>query len=1092
MFQNKERQILEIIWIFSNLSSFIKSQPDENDKIVSASSFYKMFGLIGGNHTKMRFPEGKEILNLKSMITLIKMKFNWAAYKLIFCILIISCFASFFLSFNCSGEDERMSGTPYDLTTELIHEPLGIDVKSPRFSWKMSPIKNADGYVKRGQIQTAYRILVAMEPNKLKENKADIWDSGKISSSQSVLVGGIPNVLKSKTRFYWTVRLWDENGQGGQYAKPTWFETGMLNEEDWCQEVKTQWISSGIGTEKDEFVEYWQKSAVLGAEKQLPKNAKVTQEELDQYHESIANKLDNTKPAVYFRKEFKINFRPVKARLYITGLGYYKPFLNGERIPSPHLAPNVSHYPKRVLYNLYDVTKMVSKGENCIGAIVASGRWNESPSPQREEVYGENPMLFARLEIELSDGTTTVITTDSSWKAGTGAFRRAAFWVGEAYDANMEPKGWNEPGFDERSNKWSPVIVKNSPTDLLQYDYDYPQNQTSLTKAICRTEVSPGVWVYDFGRMVIGKAKIKFNLPKDKAVRIRYSESVNKTLEGTNIQSMYFADYKKPDEQSHPQFILPKRRGGSQIRGKGPGMVPGIFYLFGYADAFKSAGEPMEWMGSFDYTGFRYIEISTLDDAPEIEDVAAVSIHSDIPKTGNLDVSDTLLNNIQNACYNSFLMNVHSQTEDNAGAERAGGMGMTATINFLHSAYNGETSRLMRKMIDDIRIINEDFDFPATVTFTTRQAKSKESNQMVTVADGYCFGSLALDFYIQYGDKNLLRSFVPTMKRYFDYLFFKDFVWKDQPRFADHIDMSSVNDLDHINGRPTDELFVHACQVAIQCRGFLETLKFLGEEDMLAKYTREYEKLLGQIRERYYDNTSNRFLISAPSRQGANIFAMDAGLVPESDYQELVDEIVDDIRINTNGHQATGSRSSERLLYYLSNYGYANEALRLMKRTEYPSIGYMLPYTYWTVWEDWGEGPSKVTKNSFAQAEGISAMANWFYRDIVGITPEKEAPAFKRFILKPNVPSKLGKVFFNYESPHGEIISEWKEEKGKVQWKVQVPPNSTAELNFPVAKESNVMEKGVRIGEAEGIKFLRNKNDRQIYEVASGEYIFNF
>ena len=490
-------------------------------------------------------------------------------------------------------------------------------------------------------------------------------------------------------------------------------------------------------------------------------------------------------------------------------------------------------------------------------------------------------------------------------------------------------------------------------------------------------------------------------------------------------------------------------------------------------------------MAGFDYTGFRYVEISTTDHPPGLEDVVAVAIHSDIPKAGKLELSDRFLNKVRNACYSSVLMNIHSQTEDNPGAERAGGIAMTGTINFIHMAYGGAYQFTARKLLDDTRIINDDYDYPATVTFSPRQAIKRN---IVTAADGYVFGSLAYDYFLFYNDKEAMRRFVPTMQRYFDWLFFKNFIWRKQPRFADHLDYTAAADL-RFRARPTDDLYAHACQVAIQCRWFLKTLKLLDEQELYSKYNAEYQKLLRQIRRRYYDKKKDRFLTSAPTRQGANLFAMDAGLVGESQYQELVDEIVADIRKN-NGHHVTGMRNSPRILYYLSHYGYPEEALRLMSRKEYPSIGNMFETTGGSsVWEDWGT-PDKPAKSSFAQAEGVSAMANWFYRDLVGIEPKVNAPAFKRFTLKPHVPAKLGKVDFQYDSVRGVIESKLEKMGKHIQWKVTVPPNSCAEVTFPFGTLDEITESQKPVLEVKGVEKLVESDAGPTVQLSSGTYTF--
>ena len=86
-----------------------------------------------------------------------------------------------------------------DLRCEYLADPLGIDVVQPRLSWKLEAQW-------RGQRQTAYQVLVAGEEKLLREGKADLWDSGKVASDQSIHVVYAGKPLASRTRCYWKVR----------------------------------------------------------------------------------------------------------------------------------------------------------------------------------------------------------------------------------------------------------------------------------------------------------------------------------------------------------------------------------------------------------------------------------------------------------------------------------------------------------------------------------------------------------------------------------------------------------------------------------------------------------------------------------------------------------------------------------------------------------------------------------------------------------------------------------------------------------------------------------------------------------------------
>ena len=126
---------------------------------------------------------------------------------------------------------DRVSAGPVDLRCEHLYQPLGTDAPAPRFSWRSDSAE-------RDWVQSAYEVLVASKPELLAQGAADIWDSGRVLSASSVGVvyGGPP--LRPRTRYFWTVKVWDAKGSAS-IAPATWWETGLLRDSSWG----AQWIS---------------------------------------------------------------------------------------------------------------------------------------------------------------------------------------------------------------------------------------------------------------------------------------------------------------------------------------------------------------------------------------------------------------------------------------------------------------------------------------------------------------------------------------------------------------------------------------------------------------------------------------------------------------------------------------------------------------------------------------------------------------------------------------------------------------------------------------------------------------------------------
>lgn len=122
------------------------------------------------------------------------------------------------------------------LTVEHRTNPLGVDAEHPRFGWRMtSPV--------RGRRQSAYRILVATTPDRLTPSHADIWNSGRVASPDSIAVRYDGPALRASTRYHWTVTVWDETGRAAPAAPTARFETGLLTTDGVTGWDDARWIA---------------------------------------------------------------------------------------------------------------------------------------------------------------------------------------------------------------------------------------------------------------------------------------------------------------------------------------------------------------------------------------------------------------------------------------------------------------------------------------------------------------------------------------------------------------------------------------------------------------------------------------------------------------------------------------------------------------------------------------------------------------------------------------------------------------------------------------------------------------------------------
>ncbi len=367
------------------------------------------------------------------------------------------------------------------LRTEYKINPV-TDVTKPRLSWELTSAV-------RGQVQTAYQIVVASSAQQLAANKADLWDSGKVMGNVTNQVEYAGTTLSSRTVCYWKVRSWDKNGQPGVWSQPATYEMGLLNKADW----KADWIGNDL--------------TALGKGKT--------------YH---------LPPAPFFRKETVLKSAIKRARLYVTALGLYEFRINGKRIGNDYFTPGWTDYNKRVYYQAYDVTTDLKPGKNALGAMLADG-WYAGylgyallvGNPIVKGFYGDVPLLKAQLDVEYANGEKETIATNQSWKTNHGPIVEADILNGEIYNATLEFPGWNKPGFIDSA--WKSAAVYPDKAD--RAIETYPGNPVQVFQELKPKTVTPkpgGKYLFDLGQNFAGIVRLRVTGNKGDTIRLRYGE----------------------------------------------------------------------------------------------------------------------------------------------------------------------------------------------------------------------------------------------------------------------------------------------------------------------------------------------------------------------------------------------------------------------------------------------------------------------------------------------------------------------------------------------------------------------------------------
>jgi alpha-L-rhamnosidase len=360
-----------------------------------------------------------------------------------------------------------------DLKTENMTEPLGFDVVKPHFSWVLNSTD-------RGQVQTAYRIIVASSQAGGDAGSGDIWDTQKQNSSTSIEVPYGGSMLQAKKRYWWKVMVWDKDGQTSAWSAASLFEMGPLARSDWGG----QWIGGdGTGTE-----------------------------------------------APYLRKEFSVDAGKTvaSARLYINACAYYLAWLNGSRIGDHELDPGFTMYNKTNLFVTHDITSMVKAGTNCIGAELGKGfydmtlrnDWNFENAPWKGE-----PRMLAQIDIRYTDGSVSTVVSDGSWKATDGPRTDDCLFTGDTYDARLEKPGWNTVGYNDAS--WVNARVLAAPTGALKAQMIPPIKIVATIDPVSVTSPAAGIFVFRFPINTVGWGVLSASAPAGTKVKINAGEQLS-------------------------------------------------------------------------------------------------------------------------------------------------------------------------------------------------------------------------------------------------------------------------------------------------------------------------------------------------------------------------------------------------------------------------------------------------------------------------------------------------------------------------------------------------------------------------------------
>ncbi len=1045
------------------------------------------------------------------------------------------------------------------LRCEYRVNPLGIDVVQPRLSWTLESQQ-------RAQAQSAYQILVAGSEENLRQNKGDIWDSGKVESDRSnqVVYEGKP--LQSRMYCYWKVRVWDKEGKVSAWSEPAMWTVGLLGPDDWqaqwigydtdpigseiggqkaisLDDCKWVWFGEGDPRKGDQsrasqssigrrffrrkieispdrkiqrarfrlaannevilfldgrqihcipglqpaqtidisdkltcgnhtlaiestnendaanravltgklFIEFETGRAMTVSIDNSWKASETRQknwQQLDFDDEGWHNAQEIAKvgdqpwgkpsedelilpPPPYLRKPFDLGNDIQRAMVYVSALGLYELYINGKRVGKDYFTPGWTDYPTRVYYQTYDVTDLINKGGNAIGAILADG-WYAGyiGFGRRRENYGSEPRLLVQLEVEYTDGSRETVVTDKSWRASYGPLLEADFLMGETYDSGREMPCWDNYHFDVSG--WDKVAVTERIEGKLQAYPGVTVQKILEVNAKKLTEPKKSVYVFDMGQNFAGFVRLKAKGKSGTKIVLRFAEMLN------------------PDGTIYTENLRVARCTDTYI--------------------LKGTEEEI-WEPRFTFHGFRYVEVTGYPGKPGLDAITGIVVHSAMPPAGSFECSNAMVNQLySNIVWSQRSNFIEIPTDCPQRDERLGWTG-DAQIFIRTATYNMDVAAFFSKWLVDL----EDAQ-------SAEGAFPDVAPRKIAVGDGTAaWGDAGVicpwTIYEVYNDTRVIERHYESMKKWIAYLQKNsEDLLRPAEGYGDWVSIASET--------PKD--VIATAYFAYSTRLLSKMAAAIGKNDDAAKY----EKLFEQIRKAF-----NKAYVTDDAQikgqtQTCYVLALYFDLLPGDKRENAVRHLVEAIR-KKNWHLSTGFVGLSYLLPTLTEAGSLDIAYRLLVNDTFPSWGYSIKNGATTIWERWDgwtedKGFHDPGMNSFNHYS-FGAVGRWLFGTVAGI--DTDGPGYKKIIIRPQ-PGEITSAKASYDSIHGRIATDWVLKDDTFKLDVTIPVNTTATVYIPAGGAESVTESGHTVTEVKAVRFLRMENGSAVFALGSGQYQF--
>ena len=880
-----------------------------------------------------------------------------------------------------------------NLTVEMQDGSMPLATATPRFSWNYeATVDNV--------MQTSYHIIVASSEEKARRGEGDLWDSQTVDTSQMLYIPYAGTPLKSRDRCWWRVYTTVTYGAPASRrheetleSSIQYFELSLLDSSDW----HARWIGRDYPDDKIEG------------------------------HTEV--------PARYLRHEFQLRKDIDHARLYISGLGQYQAFFNGQEVaPDELLKPALSDYTRRVYFNAYDVTDLLWEGDNAVGVILAPGRFT---TPRHDTNYLEwcginhaahygRPQLLMQLEVFYKDGTADTIVSGEGWRiTNRGPIRKANEFDGETFDQHLDVAlgAWLHTDYDD--SQWQDAVVDYDRQNMNledrfnprwkrrddKYDASMPfPDSAEIAAQRLEYELTPqpnpnihvmehltpkaifrkgDKWILDMGQNMVGVLQVNnissLLVKKDDGtgndtITFRYAEllAADSTLYTDNLRSaectdryIAFAKYELP---WHPQFV---------------------------------------------YHGFRYVEISGLPEGskPSLNDFTGLVLYDQMASTSTFETDNDIINAVHRNAFWGIRGNYRSMPTDCPQRdERMGWTGDRTTGCYGESFQLHRQHDMARRLHHRGRHALHPLRRPGACPHSLRCNETLAATHEEILPQG------------RHPHPRHLRRLVCAARK-------------------------SRTDT-HPRHQPYDLARQPLHAVLLYCKLMKGFAAKIGNYADTAYFENEMDFVRSAYNARYLDTLHGCYSNNTVT---ANLLPLAFGMVPEELEDKVFANIIDKTLDDFGGHVSTGVVGIQQLMTTLTEHGRGDLALRIATDTTYPSWGYMVKHGATTIWELWNGDTGDPSMNSGNHVMLLGDLIPWYYSYLGGIRGFND---YSRIILKPYLLEGLRRVTCSYNSVSGRIESNWRRKGDVFEWDILIPPNRTAEVWLPTADGYELLKLG--------------------------------